>query len=205
MTYLLSCRQALPHAFPAGSDFIFQMHYTPTGKVRADRSSLALKFAKEPPRREAHTLGIFQQAFEIPPGADNYPVRSSYVFPVGGQLYSLFPHMHTRGKSFSYTATFPDGTQEILLSVPAFDFAWQSVYRLAEPRFMPKGTRIDCLAYFDNSPKNPFNPDPSRKVVWGEQTFEEMMIGYIDVAFQDENPAVPNHPAAHSGGATAAR
>ena len=111
----------------------------------------------------------------------------------------------TCGKSFRYTATFPDGTQEILLSVPAFDFGWQSVYRLAESRFLPKGTRIDCLAHFDNSPKNPFNPDPSRNVVWGEQTFEEMMIGYIDVAFQDENPAVSDRRAALSQNVSAAR
>ena len=107
--------------------------------------------------------------------------------------------MHLRGKSFRYTATFPDGSQEVLLSVPAYDFAWQSVYRLAGPRFLPKGTRIDCLAHFDNSAKNPVNPDPSRKVTWGEQTFEEMMIGFIDVAFRDRKPAV-----AHRGGATLA-
>ena len=94
---------------PAGSDFIIQMHYTPVGKVRTDRSSIAVIFAKEPPRHEAHTLGIIQQDFEIPAGADNYPVRSTYVFPADGELYSLFPHMHLRGKSFRYTATFPDG------------------------------------------------------------------------------------------------
>jgi hypothetical protein len=173
---------------PAGSDFSFQMHYTPIGEARADRSSIALVFAKEPPRREARTLGIVQREFEIPPGADNHPVRSSYVFAADADLYSLFPHMHLRGKSFRYTAHFPDGTSEILLSVPAYDFAWQTVYRLAEPRLMPSGTRIDCLAHFDNSPSNAVNPDPLRKVTWGEQTFEEMMIGFIDVAFHEPPP-----------------
>jgi peroxiredoxin/mono/diheme cytochrome c family protein len=188
---------------PAGSDFIIQMHYTPVGKVRTDRSSIAVIFAKEPPRREAYTMGIMQEKFEIPAGALDHPVRSSYVFPADGDMYSLFPHMHLRGKSFRYTATFPDGSQEILLSVPAYDFAWQSVYRLAGPRFLPKGTRIDCLAHFDNSAKNPVNPDPSRKVVWGEQTFEEMMIGFIDVSFRDRKPAVSSRAAATTGGALA--
>jgi hypothetical protein len=106
------------------------------------------------------------------------------------------PHMHLRGKSFRYTATFPGGKQEVLLSVPAYDFAWQSVYRLAEPRRIPKGTRIDCQAHYDNSSKNPANPDPSRKVVWGDQTFEEMMIGYIDVAFLDRTPEAAKRPVA---------
>jgi hypothetical protein len=190
---------------PAGSDFIIQMHYTPIGKVRADRSSIAIIFAKEPPSREAHTMGIMQQEFEIPAGADNFAVRSSYVFPADADMYSLFPHMHLRGKSFRYTATFPDGSQEVLLSVPAYDFAWQSVYRLAGPRFFPKGTRIDCLAHFDNSAKNPVNPDPTKKVTWGEQTFEEMMIGFIDVAFRDRRPSVAKSAAATSGSALAGR
>jgi hypothetical protein len=190
---------------PAGADFIIQMHYTPVGKVRTDRSAFALIFAKERPSREAHTMGIMQQKFEIPPGADNHAVSSSYVFPADGDLYSLFPHMHLRGKSFRYTATFPDGSQEILLSVPAYDFAWQSVYRLAGPRFLPKGTRIDCLAHFDNSARNPVNPDPSQKVTWGEQTFEEMMIGFIDVAFRDRKPAIADRTAASLGRALAGR
>jgi hypothetical protein len=189
---------------PAGSDFIIQMHYTPVGRVHTDRSSIALIFAKQAPDREAHTMGIMQEKFEIPPGADNYPVQSSFVFPADGDMYSLFPHMHLRGKSFRYTATFPDGSQEVLLSVPAYDFAWQSVYRLAGTRFFPKGTRIDCQAHFDNSAGNPVNPDPTRKVSWGEQTFEEMMIGFIDVAFRDRNPVVVSGVAS-SGGALAGR
>jgi len=189
---------------PAGSDFIIQMHYTPIGKVRTDRSSIAVIFGKEPPRREAYTMGIIRQDFEIPAGADNRPVHSSYVFPADGVLYSLFPHMHLRGKSFRYTATFPDGTRDTLLSVPAYDFAWQSVYRLAGPRPMPKGTQIDCQAFFDNSSKNPVNPDPSRTVAWGEQTFEEMMIGFIDVAFLDRTPAASKRTAGLARGAPSA-
>jgi hypothetical protein len=90
------------------------------------------------------------------------------------------PHMHVRGKDFLYTAIYPDGRSENLLSVPAYDFGWQSIYILIEPKAMPRGTRIDCLAHFDNSPANPFNPDPKAEVVWGDQTTDEMMIGYID-------------------------
>jgi hypothetical protein len=196
----MSLPPGIAKRIPAGSDLIIQMHYTPVGTVRTDRSSFALIFAKAPPLREAHTLGILQQNFEIPPGADKHAVHSNYIFPADAELYSLMPHMHLRGKSFRYTATFPDGGREILLSVPGYDFAWQSVYRLARPRQMPKGTRIDCLAHFDNSSKNPSNPDPSLKVVWGDQTFEEMMIGYIDVTFLDRTPQDAKLPVASPPG-----
>jgi hypothetical protein len=111
-------------------------------------------------------------------------VESSLTVPRAVKLLSFMPHMHLRGKSFQYTATYPDGKSEVLLSVPAYDFGWQSVYRLAEPKRLPKGTRIDCLAHFDNSAKNPANPDPTKTVRWGEQTFEEMMIGYLDCVIE---------------------
>ena len=189
---------------PAGSDFIIQMHYTPIGTVRTDRSSIALIFAKEPqPARPIRWASS---------NRDSRFLRAPTIIPsielrLPGRRSSSIASFRTctlRGKSFRYTATFPDGSHEVLLSVPAYDFAWQSVYRLAEPRHIPKGTRIDCLAHFDNSSKNPSNPDPSRKVVWGDQTFEEMMIGYIDVTFQDENPAVSNYPTVRSRGSSAA-
>ena len=95
-------------------------------------------------------------------------------------LLSMSPHMHFRGKSFAYTAHYPDGRSEILLSVPAYDFNWQSVYRLAEAKALPAGSEIRCEAHFDNSADNPANPDPDRTVVWGEQSWDEMMIGFID-------------------------
>jgi peroxiredoxin/mono/diheme cytochrome c family protein len=171
---------------PAGSDFIFQIHYTPNGKMRTDRSKAGLTFAKAPVEHEAHTRAIMQQKFEIPPGADNYPVESTFTVPRDAHLLNFMPHMHLRGKSFQYEATFPDGRKQKLLSVPAYDFAWQSAYILTEPLALPKGTRIDCLAHFDNSAGNPANPDPATAVSWGEQTFEEMMIGFID--YVDDGP-----------------
>ncbi len=165
---------------PAGSDLIFQIHYTPTGTMRTDRSKIGLIFNKAPVEHRAHTHGIAQPRFEIPAGAEAHPVSSSYTFGHDAHLLSFMPHMHLRGKDFRYEATYPDGRKEVLLSVPAYDFGWQSYYTLAEPKAMPKGTKIDCLAHFDNSTKNPVNPDPTRPVHWGDQTWQEMMIGYID-------------------------
>lgn len=165
---------------PAGSSLLFEIHYTPIGSIRKDRSKVGLIFAKSPVKHRAHTLGIAQPKFEIPPGDDDHAVRSSFTFPTDAHLLSFMPHMHLRGKDFRYEATYPDGRKEVLLSVPAYDFGWQSYYTLAEPLAMPKGTRIDCLAHFDNSEANPYNPDPAKSVRWGQQTWEEMMIGYID-------------------------
>jgi peroxiredoxin len=182
---------------PAGADLVFEMHYTPIGEARADRSTIALIFAKGPVEHRAVTRGIPDKDLSIPPGAPNYAVRSSFTFPGDAHLLGLMPHMHVRGKDFLYTAVYPDGRSEILLSVPSYDFSWQSAYRLAEPKRIPKGTRIDCLAHFDNSPDNPANPDPSQTVTWGEQSWEEMMIGYID--YYEDGPALLAKGAKKSG------
>ncbi len=101
--------------------------------------------------------------------------------PFDAHLLGLMPHMHVRGIDFSYKATYPDGRSEVLLSVPRYDFNWQNTYRLIEPKPLPKGTRIDCLAHYDNSAGNHANPNPAKYVTWGEQTYEEMMSGYIDL------------------------
>jgi peroxiredoxin len=179
---------------PAGSDLIFQMHYTPVGTVHTDRSRVGLVLAKGPVEHRVHTRAIGQRDFLIPPGAPNYPVTSTFTFPRDAHLYSFMPHMHLRGKTFKYMATYPNGSSEVLLSVPAYDFGWQSVYMLAEPKAMPKGTRIDCYATFDNSADNPSNPDPTKAVAFGEQTWEEMMIGWLD--YIDDAPVVAGGTAA---------
>jgi peroxiredoxin len=165
---------------PAGAELVFQVHYTPTGKIKTDKSVVGFVFAKEPPQHRAITHGIANPRFEIPAGDPNYEVRSNWTVRDDSHLLSFMPHMHLRGKDFLYTAVYPDGRREVLLSVPAFDFAWQSYYRLAEPKALPKGTRIECVAHFDNSDGNPANPDSKSAVRWGDQTDEEMMIGYID-------------------------
>ncbi len=165
---------------PAGADLIFQMHYTPVGRAKVDRSSVGLVLAKGPVQHKVVTYGIANSKFAIPPGEANFPVEASLTIPQDAQLLSMSPHMHLRGKSFQYKAIFPDGRDEVLLSVPAYDFAWQSTYRLAAPKALPQGTRIHCPAHYDNSADNPANPDPTKTIRWGQQTFEEMLIGYVD-------------------------
>ena len=166
---------------PAGAELIFQMHYTPTGKVEKDRSQVGLVLykGKEPPIGFAETKGIMNPRFKIPAGAESHPVESSFTFREDVTLLWLMPHMHLRGKDFRYLATYPNGKSEVLLSVPRYDFNWQNAYSFAAPLKLPKGTKIDCLAHFDNSDGNPANPDPKKDVVWGDQTWEEMMIGWV--------------------------
>jgi peroxiredoxin len=177
----LSYPEGTAKRLPAGATILLQLHYTPNGKVRVDRSKVGFVFAKSKVTREAFTLGIANPDLMLPAHADNVAVASSYVLPSDARLLNLMPHMHLRGKDFEYKVTLPGQTPHVLLSVPAFDFGWQSYYNLDTPLTLPKGSRIDCLAHFDNSEKNPYNPNASQLVRWGEQTFEEMMIGYVDL------------------------
>jgi hypothetical protein len=127
--------------------------------------------------------------FEIPPRDPAFRVEAtSRAYSRDVLLVSLSPHMHFRGKSFTYEAVYPNGRTETLLSVPHYDFNWQTHYNLAEPKKLPAGTRLHCVAYFDNSEQNLANPDPDRKVTWGDQTWEEMMLGYYEIAFTGEAP-----------------
>jgi hypothetical protein len=169
---------------PAGANLVFQMHYTPNGRQIKDRSYIGLIFSKEPPKRELLTRPVMNSRFVIPPGHPNYRVESSWTFPEDGHIYALMPHMHLRGKSFQYRLTYPDGTSKVILSVPKYDFNWQSYYLFKEPVPAPKGTRVDCIAHFDNSPNNRYNPDPTKEVRWGDQTWEEMMIGWMSYTLE---------------------
>ena len=171
---------------PAGADLLFQVHYTPIGKATTDQSAIALVFADGPQSHEVHTRGIATRALRIPPGEANYQApKASMTFPVDATLLSMWPHMHVRGKDFRFTAVYPDGREEVLLSVPRYDFNWQTCYTLEEPKALPAGSRIECVAHFDNSAGNPNNPDPSAEVRFGPQTTDEMMIGYIDFILDD--------------------
>jgi hypothetical protein len=177
---------------PAGSRLVFQMHYTPNGKEQTDLSSVGLIFAKEPPKHRIWVEPVIRQEFIfgldwIPAGRDNYAMETTYTFEQDAHLTGFMPHMHLRGKDFLYEAIYPDGKKEILLSVPRYNFNWQSAYRCAEPVAMPKGTVLRCAAHFDNSAKNPNNPDPARIVRWGDQTWEEMMIGWIEYYHDDDD------------------
>ncbi len=173
---------------PAGSEIVWQMHYTPTGKVEKDRSEVGLIFCKEPPKRVAKSKAAINFLFKIKPGESNKRVVSSTRFSKDVELLSLMPHMHLRGKDFQYRAHYPDGKTEILLNVPTYDFNWQHRYRFAKPFLIPGGTKIECIAHFDNSAENPANPDSTKSVRWGDQTWEEMMIGFMNYV-EAEKPA----------------
>ncbi len=166
----------------AGSDLVLQMHYTAKGKDVADRTRIGVVFAKEPPKQAVLTLQMGNDKFVIPAGDANYRVAVSGTLPNDATLISLFPHMHLRGKGFEYLIVGPDGKIETLLKINRYNFNWQLNYRLAEPRVLPAGTRLQWIGYFDNSPNNPKNPDSTAEVRFGEQSWEEMMIGFFDVA-----------------------
>ncbi len=173
----------------AGSDIIFQLHYTANGKPGSDKSRVGIIFSKVKPTERVVTLAAANPKFVIPPGDGNYRVDSKITLQDDATLTMMLPHMHLRGKSFDYRITYPDGTKETILSVPHYSFSWQLSYFLAEPKKLPKGTLIECTAYFDNSPNNPANPDSSKEVRFGEQSWDEMMIGFFDVAIGfDKNP-----------------
>jgi mono/diheme cytochrome c family protein len=163
----------------AGSTFRFQVHYTPNGTASKDRSYLGLYFAKGPVRYRALSQTTINAFFRIPPGDPNHEVKSSWTVEEDVQLTGLIPHMHFRGKDFKYTLTYPDGRQQVLLYVPRYDFNWQLEYDFKDYVNVPKDARIDCVAHFDNSVNNPFNPDPAEEVRWGDQTWEEMMATWI--------------------------
>jgi hypothetical protein len=166
----------------AGSDIVLQMHYTANGKAGVDKSRIGLVFSKEHPTQRILTLAAANNKFAIPPGDPNYEVDSKIQLQQETTLTNLLPHMHFRGKDFEYRAVYPSGEKEVLLRVPKYDFNWQLWYVLDKPKVLPAGTVIECTAHFDNSPNNPANPDPTKTVKFGEQTWDEMMIGFFDVA-----------------------
>jgi hypothetical protein len=183
----------------AGSDLIFQMHYTASGKETADRSQVGLVFAKEPPKERVINTFVDNFRMHIPPQEPNHEVDALVTLYSDVRVQSFFPHMHVRGKSMEYTAIYPNGDRQILLNVPRYDFNWQMTYQLQQPIVLPKGTQILVQAHYDNSPNNPANPDPKADVYWGEQTWEEMLAGFMDFAIPvDLNPvriAEPEKPA----------
>jgi mono/diheme cytochrome c family protein len=179
---VLPFAQGTARRLPRGTTLVFQVHYTPDGTARDNQVQMALWFAKkdEPIEREARTVALNNTHFQIMPNAKGQEVRARYTFQSDVILYGLTPHMHVRGESFRYLLMMPDGTSRPLLNVPHYDFAWQNTYRLETPMFVPRGAKMVGLATFDNTSGNPANPDPNRTVYFGEQTTDEMMIGYMD-------------------------
>lgn len=168
---------------PAHSDLVFQMHYTTNGYAKEDQTSVGLVFSKKPPKQRVLTLQLANDhdPVPIPPNAENYRVEVHGTFPNDALLLSFFPHMHLRGKKFEYNLVRADHTVETLLRVN-YDFFWQLSYRLAEPRKIRAGTEVQAVGWYDNSAKNLHNPDPNSAVTWGDQTYNEMMVGFFDVA-----------------------
>jgi peroxiredoxin len=173
---------------PAGSKLMFQVHYTPRGTPQTDRSEIGLVFADPKTiRKEMTAIATINMDLRIPAGAADYAATAEHRFDQDTILYSLLPHMHLRGKAFRFEAVFADGRREVLLDVPRYEFEWQNVYVLSEPRLMPEGSVLRCLARYDNSVANFSNPDPTKTVTWGEQTKDEMLVGYVEVARADQN------------------
>ncbi|MBT5707893.1 redoxin domain-containing protein [Verrucomicrobia bacterium] len=171
----------------AGSKLRFELHYTPNGQATVDRSSVAIRFAKTPPTREIHTNIMWQRELSIPAGASWHEEASTYEFRDDARILSLMPHMHIRGVAAKYILRLPDGKSEMLLSVPNFDFNWQSVYRFKDPISVPKGAKLTVTGVWDNSTDNPSNPDAGRTIPWGEQTFDEMLNGWVDFVYEKED------------------
>ena len=176
----------------AGSYLVLQMHYTPNGKPATDRTSIGLRFSRKPVQQAISGGAALNRWFEIPAGDGNYEVRSSYVFKADAHILNLMPHMHLRGKDFEYRLTYPDGTMKTILRVPRYDFNWQTRYELKDPVAAPRGSRLECVAHFDNSVKNKWNPDATKAVRWGQQTWEEMMIGFVGFTLDEQTVQATN-------------
>lgn len=190
----------------AGSDLVFQLHYTTNGQAGAQNvsvhSRIGLVLEHKPPRQRVLMLAAANIRFEIPPGDPDYRVEAHVTLHAQSTLISLLPHMHLRGRSFEFRAVFPDGRTETLLKVPHYSYSWQLSYYLADPLPLPPGTTIECTAHFDNSTANLLNPDPGKAVRFGPQSWDEMMIGYFEVATDLKNGLrellLPEDATAHS-------
>ena len=172
--------EGVARKIPAGADIVLQMHYTTIGQQVVDQTEIGVVLAKEPPAKLRAEGGgaIPNMTFAIPPNDPNYEVVGQQTFNRDTYLSSMYPHMHVRGKDAQYSIVYPDGKEEVVLRVPKYDFNWQLSYKLAEPKFIPKGSTLRVTMHYDNSTGNRFNPDPNATVKWGDQTWEEMMLGY---------------------------
>jgi peroxiredoxin len=189
-------QEALPNGYARfvqkGTKLLFEMHYTANGTKQMDRSYAGFVFADpKTVKKEVAVQNAGNFTFKIPPHADSHPVEADFTFRQNSLLLSVSPHMHVRGKDFRYELIYPDGKTETVLWIPQYDFGWQTTYELTEPKYLPRGTRMHCVAHFDNSEDNLANPDPAVEVGWGEQTWEEMMFGWFEMALADQDLTQP--------------
>jgi hypothetical protein len=169
-----------------GGRFILQMHYTPTGRATTDLTRIGLYFHDEVPTWILRHNVAMNPQLRIEPGAAHHEETAYLPFDKDAILYSLFPHAHYRGRSSRFEILYPDGRVELLLSVPDYDFNWQRDYVLAEPLLIPAGSKVIHTTVYDNSAQNPGNPDPTRSVPWGQQSWDEMLYGAIRFRWVDE-------------------
>ena len=174
---------------PAGATLVFQMHYTAGNKPTTDRSRIGLVFAREKPRQEVRVVALLNGNFTLPAGAASVAVDAEMTLNRDATIWSMLPHTHVRGKRWEYRAIYPDGRTETILSVPTYDFNWQTDYVFKEPLRLPKGTKIRSTAWYDNSSSNRSNPDPSADVHWGDQTWEEMQFTAISLTLERQPDA----------------
>jgi len=175
-------------------DIVLQMHYTTNGREAKDRTRVGIIYAKEAPKKLAAGGMVLQPRFVIPAYDGNAEVKGVTKLQRDTTVWTLTPHMHVRGKDMKYIAHYPDGTSETLLNVPKYDFNWQITYELTTPKVLPKGTEVEVIAHYDNSTGNKFNPDPSKDVRWGDQTWEEMMIGFFSTIVDPPSAAAQTPP-----------
>ena len=173
-------------AIPKGSKLHFQLHYTTNGKAQSDQSTVGIYYTDKKPDNEYLMVGAFNTNLQIPPNEENYENKAKQLFEHDATLYALFPHMHFRGKAMKFTALYPDGTKEVLLNVPNYNFNWQRGYIFDTPKKVPARTVLYVDAVFDNSEKNTFNPAPEKTVYWGDFSFDEMLIGYISFEYDKD-------------------
>lgn len=186
---------------PKGANLVFQLHYTPNGKATTDQTKIGMVFTDKAPRFEVKVAGIANPVFTIPAGADNHKVNAAIPYvPFDAHVLALFPHAHVRGKAARYELK-ADGKTTTLLDVPHYDFNWQLQYRFAEPVPVPKGSTLSYTAWYDNSDKNPANPDPTKAVKWGPQTSDEMHLGYVEFVVAAGGAAGNLNPRLGGGGA----
>lgn len=171
---------------PADATIEFQMHYTTNGKATVDESKLGIWVYDEPPQDKVFSLILANGKIHIPAHAKNHRETAERTLPKAAVIYNMLPHAHFRGRSSQFSVVYPDGTEEVLLHVPNYDFNWQTTYELAEPKFVPAGTKVVHTTWWDNSAQNPANPDPTIDVYWGEQSFEEMLFGAVLMRFANE-------------------
>ncbi len=184
---------------PAGATLTFQIHYTANGKTEVpDQSSVGIVFAKAQPEKELRNTAFLNPTLVLPAGVADVAVPTTIEFTEDSHITALVPHTHLRGKSWEYKLVFPDGHTQTALSVPTYDFNWQTLYVYTKPVAVPKGTRLEAIAHYDNSVNNKSNPDPTKEVHWGDQTWEEMQYTGIQYTVDGAKPGVPS-PASAGG------